>query len=173
MSLGLNPLIAGLLISEIAGLVLLIVLYRLVQEDFDQERAFHTVLYLSIFPSAFFLAAGYNEALFICLTVLSFYCMRHGQWWLAGLFGLFANLILLSFIGPWKFPGKLRLYSIYAAILYLFLQLFPTGGVFPLESTSRFMLEVFPAFIVLASIGARFRTVHLSYLMISGALVFF
>ena len=38
-----DPFIAGLIISNLAGLGVLVVLYRLVQEDFDTERAFCTV----------------------------------------------------------------------------------------------------------------------------------
>ena len=86
-----DPFTAGLLISDIAGLLMLVVLYQLVLEDFDAERAWRTVLYLSIFPTAFFFAAAYNEALFMCFIVTSFYAMRHGRWWWAGLFGLVAS----------------------------------------------------------------------------------
>ncbi|MDQ6660527.1 MAG: hypothetical protein M3Z24_06135, partial [Chloroflexota bacterium] len=49
-----HPLIAALLISNGAGLGMMVVLYRLVQEDFDKEIAYRTVLYLAIFPTAFF-----------------------------------------------------------------------------------------------------------------------
>ena len=87
-----DPLIAGLLISNLATLILFVVLYQLVYEDFDHELAQRTVLYLALFPTAFFLIAAYNESLFISLALLSFYEMRHGRWWLAGLFGLFASL---------------------------------------------------------------------------------
>ncbi len=47
-----NPFTAGLIISDVAGLVMLVVLYRLVEEDFDAERAYRTVLYLSVFPNS-------------------------------------------------------------------------------------------------------------------------
>jgi len=81
-----DPFIAGLIISNLAGLAMLVVLYRLVQEDFDAERAFRTVLYLSVFPTAFFFVAAYNESLFLLLTLLSFYHMDCGDWWLACFF---------------------------------------------------------------------------------------
>jgi len=279
-----NPFTAGLLISNAAGLVLLVVFYRLVEEDFDQERAYFAALYLSIFPTALFLASAYNEALFLCLSLLSFYQMRHGRWWLAGLFGFLASLtrsagllllvpfcfeylrqhrfnlkmirfdiisglaipasialfslycylrfhdplafshaqahwgrtlyfpgygiiesirhivqsdgilgfqplhnildlgpdllvlalIILSFAGPWKLPGRLWAYNLYAASLYLFVQLFPAGGIFPLLSVGRFMLEVFPAYIFLANTNIKkYRTLHMSYLMVSGATLCF
>lgn len=296
-----NPLIAGLLISNLAALIMLVVLYRLVLEDFGHERASRTVLYFVIFPSAFFFAAAYNESLFVCLTLLSFYHMRHSHWWLAGLFGLLASLtrsvgilllvpfcyeyirqhsslattpnvasngvvarlvrarlairlniisgicipagtglfalycylqfhdpltfahaqslwgrelslpwygmlrsihfithssgtfsfqslrnildltpnvvvlllITLSFVGPWKFPRTLWSYALYAAVLYFFFLLYPVrASLYPLQSTFRFMLEIFPAFIVLAGIG-KYRTFNLSYLMVSGAMLFF
>ena len=281
---GKNPLVAGLLISDVAGFFLLIVLYQLIREDFTEERANRTILYLSLFPTAFFLAAGYNEALFLCLAILSFYNMRHGQWWLAGLFGFFASLtrsagvfllfpfcyeylrqhefnlkrirfdvvsgglivagigvyalycyhkfhdllafshaqahwnhlfeppwygilgslnaisnsggligfqsirnlldlvpdlmmfglIILIFVGRLKFPRSLWSYGIYAAVVYLFLQLFPVGGtgLFPLQSVSRYLLELFPAFIVLAGLG-KSRMFNMNYLVISSALLFF
>jgi Gpi18-like mannosyltransferase len=84
--------VAGLIISNVACLVMLAVLYQLVSEDFDEERARRTVLYLSVFPQAFFFAAAYTESLFLCLVLLSFYNLRHHQWWLAGIFGFFASL---------------------------------------------------------------------------------
>ena len=279
-----NPLVAGLIISDIAGFFLLIVLYQLVREDVNEERASRTVLYLSLFPTAFFLASGYNESLFLCLAVLSFYNMRHGQWWLAGLFGFFASLtrsagifllvpfcyeylrqhefdirrirfnvvsggliaaglalyslycyykfhdflafshvqviwnhhleppwygiiasftsisqsggligfqsmrnlldlvpdlimlvmIVLIFVGPWRLPRSMRSYGLYAATVYLFLQLFPVGGtgLYPLQSVGRYLIELFPAFIILAAFG-KYRMFHMNYVVISGALLFF
>ncbi len=279
-----NPFTAGLLISNLAGLGMLIVFYRLVKEDFDHERALRTVLYLSVFPTAFFFASGYNESLFLFLSLLSFYFMRRGSWWLAGISGFLATLtrsagllllvpfcyeylyqhqfrlktfrfdvlagvlipaglalfslycfirfhdplafshaqaywnhqlrvpgygiihsieaiklssgflsfqslrnlldlipdllilalIVLSFVGPWKLPRNLWAYGFYAAILWLFLQLFPVAGngLYPLQSTGRYMLEVFPAFIILAGIG-KSQTFHMSYVMVSGAILFF
>src|SRR5437764_1855911 len=87
-----DPFIAGLIISNVAGLGMLVVLYRLVEEDFDSDRAYRTALYLSIFPSAFFFAAAYTESLFLLLALLGFYYMRKGNWWLAGACGFFATL---------------------------------------------------------------------------------
>ncbi len=275
-----KPLLAGLLISDLAGLILLVVLYRLVQEDFNSARAYRTILYLSLFPSAFFLAAAYTESLFLCLSLLTFYHMRHGNWWLAGVFGFCASLtrsvgilmflpfcyeylcqqnfrlksihfnilssllfpaglglfalycyfrfhdplafahaqrfwghqlsfpgygllslnsivhssgllsfqalrniidagadifilllIVLSFFGPWRFPKHLWSYNIYAVTFYLFLRTFPINNSFPIEATARFMLEIFPAFIVLAGIGKN-RMLNINYLVISGSLLF-
>ena len=87
-----NPVVAALIIANVAGLGVLLVFYRLVAEEFGEERAERSVLYLAIFPTAFFLAAAYSESLFLLCALLSFYYMRRGRWWLAGLAMFFAAL---------------------------------------------------------------------------------
>jgi Gpi18-like mannosyltransferase len=87
-----NPFIAGLAISNLADLGMLMVLYQIIKEDFDEHQALRTVLCLSVFPSAFFFASAYTESLFLLLVMLSFYQIRHGHFWVAGLFGFFACL---------------------------------------------------------------------------------
>ena len=64
-------------------------------------------------------------------------------------------LVIFIFIGPWKFPRQYLAYGIYAAIMYLFSLIFPISSGVPLGAFSRYLLEVFPAFIVLAAIGKR------------------
>lgn len=84
--------LAGMLISNIAFLGTLIVLYRFVEVEFDRDTAGRTALYLAVFPTALFFFAAYNESLFLFFLLLSFYAMRHRSWWLAGLFGGLATL---------------------------------------------------------------------------------
>lgn len=83
---------SSMFISNLAFLGMLIVLYRFVTVEFDKDTAQRTALYISIFPTALFFFAGYNESLFLFFTLLCFYTMRRGSWWLAGLFGLLATL---------------------------------------------------------------------------------
>ncbi len=290
-----SPFTAGLIISNLTGLIMFIVLYRLVERDFGGNRAFYTLFYLAIFPTAFFFSAAYSESLFLCLSTLTFYQLRQGRWWLAGLFGflatctrpdgmylvipfayeylcriwerqgqpvltikkslgllkglrftllpgllipggiavmigigyyrfhdflafvhshkawdryfhipgwgvvkalrvMFSNgflsfftlrtgldlvadifigvLLLFSFIGPWKLPRRLWAYNIYATFLFIYFQAFPRATDTPLESMSRFLLELFPAFIILAGMS-KYRSVHLVYTLLSTALLFF
>lgn len=87
-----SPLLSGLFIANIAMLVTFTVFYQLTLEDFGSERAMRAVLYIAVVPTGFFLAAAYNASLAISLAVLCFYHIRHGNWWLAGAFGLFASL---------------------------------------------------------------------------------
>lgn len=298
MALTTSPIIAGMIISNIAELVMFVVLYRLVEEDFGKERAFNTVLFFSIFPSAFFFSGVYTESLFLCLSILTFYQIRHGRWLIAGVVAAFAGLtrpdgvylaipfcyeylsriwqrenlsarmvlvggqfvrllkgirwdvlscllflcgvalfmayghdhfqdmlafvhahsywsrqtafpgwgmlksawailhhgifsftsmrnvldlgtdtfvlllILLSFVGPWRLPPRLWGYSIYSLVLFIYFQLVPVVGLFPLESMPRFLLEIFPAFIMLAGLS-KYRTFRMSYCMVASALLFF
>ncbi len=276
-----KPYYAGLFISNLATLGLFTVLYRLVYEEFDAERANRTVLYLAVFPTAFFLSAAYNEALFLLLAVSSFYCIRRGNWWLAGVCGLLASLtrsagvfllvpfcyeyirqhdfklrkirfdvfggvlipvglglfalycfyrfhdflafshaqlfwkrhltapwqgfidaftiiskhevltfdaihnvidasaglfmlviLILCFVGPWKFSRDRLVYGLYGVVFYLFLILFPSASEFPFQSLSRLVIELFPAFIVLATMGKR-PNFNLYYLTISISLLAF
>lgn len=293
-----DTLVVGLVISNIAELAMFMALYRLVELDFGADRAFYTVLYLAIFPSAFFFSMVYTEALFLCFSVLTFYHIRRGHWWLMALFGFLATLtrpdgmflvipfayeylsrrwpsgvtslyaflkgkqilamvksirfdvliclgilaaivcvmvygvflfddplafvhahaywgraatipgynmfeaawvmynngflsfitlrnaldlgtdilivilLVLCFIGPWKLTPKLWSYSLYALVIYIYLQIFTKSGLFPLESMSRFLLELFPAFILLSNIQ-KSRLLSLTYCMLAFSLFFF
>lgn len=281
-----SPLVIALFISSLAALIWMIVLYQLVREDFDQEVAQRTVLYLSIFPTAFFFMAGYTESLFLCLAILSFYHARRGHWWLGGLFGFFACLtrstgillllpfsyeylrqhqfqirqlrfssisailipagiglfalycwktfgdpfsfshqestwertlmppwsgilesihivsahrhsglsnfyilrnltdllpdlfilllVILGCVGPWRFSRDSWSYLFYAIPLYVMFNLYPKGGtgMMPLESVGRYMLEIFPAFIILALLG-KSRWLHLSYICVASSVGYF
>jgi len=85
---------------------------------------------------------------------------------------LFLALAILSFVGPWRFPRRLLSYGLYAAILYFFFLLSPVTNLYPLVSLPRFMLELFPGFIILADVGKN-RMFHMTYLMLAGTGLFF
>jgi hypothetical protein len=87
-----DPLIIGMLVSNLAFLGALMLLYRFVAKEFDQETAKRCVLYLTIFPTAALFFAAYAESLFLFFVLASFYTLRRGMWWLAGLFGGLATL---------------------------------------------------------------------------------
>jgi uncharacterized protein YggT (Ycf19 family) len=85
-------LLSGMILSNLAFLGTLIVFYRFVEMEFDRDTAKRSILYLSLFPTALFFFAGYNESLFLFFMLLCFYALRRGSWWLAGLFGGLATL---------------------------------------------------------------------------------
>ncbi|HNT55472.1 MAG TPA: mannosyltransferase family protein [Anaerolineaceae bacterium] len=92
MGLGLHPLAAALLASNAAALGVFWLLYRLAAREWDATRARRTLLAVVIFPTAFFLVAGYSESLFLLLAVGSLSAARTRRWLLAGLLGAAATL---------------------------------------------------------------------------------
>jgi len=87
-----SPGVAGMLISMACFAGALIVLYRLVRDEFGSRTALWSVVLLSVAPTSFFFQAVYSESLFLFLTVASFAAARKGHWLLAGAAGLLAAL---------------------------------------------------------------------------------
>ncbi|GCE21015.1 mannosyltransferase family protein [Dictyobacter kobayashii] len=82
----------GMLISNIALLGTLFIVYYLALELVGKELSQRTLLYLSIFPTAFFFFAAYNESLYLLFAAGTFLALRRQKWWLAGLLGMLAAL---------------------------------------------------------------------------------
>jgi hypothetical protein len=85
-------LLAAYLVSNIALLAALLVLYRLTEREYDLAAARRAVLYLCLFPTAFFLFDTYSESVFLLATVGAFALARGGRWGWASLAGLGAAL---------------------------------------------------------------------------------
>lgn len=85
-------LLVGMLISNAALLGALLVIYQLAADMGGEQVGRRTVLYLCIFPTAFFFFAAYNESLFLFMTAATFLALRRQHWWLAGLLGFLAAL---------------------------------------------------------------------------------
>lgn len=83
-----NYTLAGLVISNLAYAVAAYFLYELVRLDYEKEDAYRAIIYLSVFPTAYFLHAAYTESLFLALSIGSFYFARKKRWLLAGIFGM-------------------------------------------------------------------------------------
>lgn len=82
----------GMVVSNAALLGTLFVLYQLATEALGETVGRRALLYLCIFPTAFFFFASYNESLFLLMTCGAFLAMRRQKWWLAGVLGLLAGL---------------------------------------------------------------------------------
>ncbi|MCB9423267.1 MAG: hypothetical protein H6667_25950 [Ardenticatenaceae bacterium] len=89
-------LTVAILISNLAFLGLLILLYRVTETELGHRFATRTLVRLAIFPTGFFLLAPYTESLFILLAVGSIWAARKGQFWLAGGLGFLASLTRLT-----------------------------------------------------------------------------
>lgn len=90
-SLVFNSIYLGLLISNLAFFISLILLYDLIKLDFSKKIAFWALTALLVFPTSFYFASLYNESLFLLLSVGAFYCARKQKWWLAGVLGMVAS----------------------------------------------------------------------------------
>ena len=91
-------LVAAIIISNLSFIATLIVLHHLTAAETDFNTARRTVIYFTLFPTAFFLVAAYSESLFIFLALATIWSARRRRFWLAGLLGLLASLTRLT--GP-------------------------------------------------------------------------
>jgi len=117
--------VAGIAISLAACLASFVLLYRLVLQRFPAEVAARAVLFLAVFPTAFFLQAVYSEALFLALALGAFLCAERDRFGAAAaLTGLailtrptgLALVPALLFLA-WKAPtGRRSLVYIAAAV---------------------------------------------------------
>ncbi len=97
MLTGSTTLLAGLLISSLFCLAGLFAFYRLAQVELGDERlARRALIYLCLFPTAFFLFAPYTESLFLLGSVLCLLALRQKRWVSSGLWGILAALSRLT-----------------------------------------------------------------------------
>lgn len=89
-------LTAAILLSNLAFFGLLILLHQVAAAELGPEAATRTLVYLTIFPTGFFLLAPYTESLFILLALGSMWAGRNGRFWLAGALGFLASLARLT-----------------------------------------------------------------------------
>src|SRR5260221_14603106 len=87
-------LLVGTIITNAALLGALFVLYQLATDIGGDKVARRTLLYLCIFPTAFYFFTAYNESLFLLLSASTFLAMRRQNCFLAVCLGLRASLSL-------------------------------------------------------------------------------
>jgi hypothetical protein len=124
--------ITGIVLSNVALLLAMIYLFRLVKLDYQNTKIpLNSVIFALIFPASFFFSIFYAESIFLFLTVACFYYARKTRWLLSSLFGFFAALtralgvfifipILIEYLAPTSFRD-LKLGKIKKDILYLLL----------------------------------------------------
>ncbi len=100
-----NPLAPGLILSFFSSVIAGYYLQCLTLLDHDEETAHWALKYFFLFPTAYFLCVPYNEALFLALTLGSWYSARQGRWGIAGIAGLLSCLTRIQ--GLVLFPALL------------------------------------------------------------------
>jgi hypothetical protein len=86
-------LLAGLIVSLVAGAGAFVLLYRLTADRLGTETALWTVVYLAVCPTSLFFGAVYSESLFLLLAVATFAAAERGRF---GAAGVAAGLALLT-----------------------------------------------------------------------------
>ena len=89
--------ISALIVTNAIFLLALVIFYKLLRMDYPEKVSIQSILYLLIFPTAFFFACVYTEGLFLLLTVLAFYFARKKKWFFASLAGML--LVSTRFVG--------------------------------------------------------------------------
>jgi Mannosyltransferase (PIG-V) len=93
-----HPALAGFLLSFPLTLAVFVAFHILARRHVDEHAALRAVLYLALFPYAFFLTALYSESLFLLLAVGAFLAAERQRFLLAGL--LAGGAMLTRPIGP-------------------------------------------------------------------------
>ncbi|XHH09478.1 MAG: glycosyltransferase family 39 protein [Candidatus Bathyarchaeia archaeon] len=88
--------ISALIVANVCSLIGFFYLYKLAKLEFNSKVAVKAVLFMSIFPMAYFLSAPYTEGLFFALVIASIYYARVSRWEIAGLLSMFAALSRLA-----------------------------------------------------------------------------
>lgn len=94
--MGGNHLLAALALSTAFCIVTLILMHELFADSGPADAARRTVLTFVSFPTAFFLLAGYTEALFMALVLAFWLSARRRRWLWASFFACLATLTRLQ-----------------------------------------------------------------------------
>ncbi len=120
---------SAIIVSIILSIIASVFLYELTLLDFDKRVAFLSVLFLNIFPTAYFLQAPYTESLFLAVAIGSVYYFRTNRQNLAAVLGGLMGLtringlmtIPLFLLEPntWKNKIKVSLFILLGFCTYL------------------------------------------------------
>jgi len=96
-------LLGGWVLNLVCFYLALFFFYKLLKLDFSERISKRVLVYLLLFPTAFFFSMIYTEALFFLLIISSFYFARTKRWWWAGIFGGLASATRL--VGIFLLPA--------------------------------------------------------------------
>jgi hypothetical protein len=88
--------LSALIVANVCSLIAFLYLYKLAKLEFNDSVALKAVLFLSVFPTAYFLSVPYTEGLFFALVIAGIYYARLGKWQFAGLISLLAALTRIA-----------------------------------------------------------------------------
>jgi len=129
-ALGGHYVLGGVLVSLLAALGAFVLLERLAEERLGGSGARRTLLYLALFPTAFFLQAVYSESLFLLLCLGAFALAERGRFAHAGIvvglamltrptgIVLLPALALIARRQSWKLGTALPIAALYPLVLW-------------------------------------------------------
>lgn len=91
-----NFILSGWILSVSSLLLALFYIFKLVKKFHPEINPYLPIIFLLIFPTAFFLNATYAESLFLFLSLAAFYYGLKKNFILAGIFGFFASLTRIT-----------------------------------------------------------------------------
>lgn len=91
-----DPMFAALLVSNLSLIGVLGLLHQLTASIMTEDAARRTIIYLLLFPTAFFLFSPYTESLFLFLILASLFAASRGRWGWSLLWGMFSSLTRLQ-----------------------------------------------------------------------------
>lgn len=83
--------LAALLVSNLCAAGAFVYFFLLAQIGGSRAFARRSLLFLAVFPAAYFLHAAYSESIFLLLSIGAFYHARRGQWPLAAILAMLAT----------------------------------------------------------------------------------
>lgn len=88
--------LSSLIINWILSFAVSIFMYELTMLDFTKKISLLSVWFLNIFPTSFFLQAGYTESLFLTTSLASIYFFRKYAFIKSGFFGALASFTRIN-----------------------------------------------------------------------------
>jgi Mannosyltransferase (PIG-V) len=88
--------VAGLVVSNLAFVAALAVLYVLAIRHLDHDRALRSLAFVALAPGAVAFAMAYTDSLYLLLAAAAFLAVEQRRWWLMGLLYALATLTRLQ-----------------------------------------------------------------------------
>lgn len=149
--LKLDLITSGLLISNIAFVLFLIVFFKLVFSKYTKEVAYASTITLLLFPTSFFATAYYSESLFLLIVTLAFASLWRKNFLLAALLASLASLtrlmgvmlivsVFYSYFASIKFnPRKVNIKLFHIAAAFFGVSVYSIYLFFNLNDPLRFL----------------------------------
>lgn len=142
-----HPTLISMLISTVAAVLSGVFLYQWIRPDYSESESKRAVWFFLIFPTSYFLWAGYAESLFICLALGALLAARQRHWPVCGVLAFLASLAkpFGIFLVPclayealseyrtshkWRIAWLWLLGPIAAVVAYLYMQYQATGNAY-------------------------------------------